>query len=108
MLNEKRTDWIVYIPGEKDIYDSIFDAINKTLALTKIQPHSENKKIFTFRLSKRIHLGSMLKKFKKKSDSTNRRIKYYSPFGINRCHRIKCKINKRARSHGKTLIRKLP
>jgi len=53
-LKGKRTDWIVYVPGEGKIYNSTFDAIKKTLPLKDIQPHPKNTKIFTFQLSKKF------------------------------------------------------
>jgi len=69
LLNEKRSDWIVYVPGQEKNFNSIFDVIKKTLPLTDMQRHPKNKKIFTFQLSDRSHLSSLLKKLKKKNIS---------------------------------------
>ena len=66
ILREKRTDWIVYVPGERKNYKSTFHAIQETLPLKNIKSHPENKKIFTFKLLKRIHLGSLLKTLNQK------------------------------------------
>jgi len=47
------------------LFNSTFHTIEKTLPLKNIKPHPKNTKIFTFKLSKRIHLGSLLKTLKK-------------------------------------------
>jgi len=65
-LKEIRTNWIVYVPGDKKIYNSTFNFIKKTLPLKNIQPHPKNKKIFTFELSKKNVSKFSTKDFKQK------------------------------------------